>query len=190
MDRVTRERWNGGMEIGGGRGESRMAVPDETEREMKVLRDKKSDPDWRVEEINMGKMQQKGGIKRKWGERTYGTKGMERWRRERGFVFGGRVGVMADICSAHGHLKWFIYPRPPDQASDLPEFVRLEGAPCHTTQFLTFHISSHFQLSVSLYHLTRPNPVQENQLQRSGGTGPSVPLWVCEWDPSIYWRDQ
>ncbi|CAL8370052.1 unnamed protein product [Boreogadus saida] len=40
--------------------------------------------------------------------------------------------------------------RPPDQDSDLPEFVRLEGAPYHTAQFLTFRISSHFQLAVSL----------------------------------------
>lgn len=70
------------------------------------------------------------------------------------FVFGGRGSVMADICTAHGHLRWFIYPRLPDQASDLPEFVRLEGGPYHTTQFLTFHISSHFQLPVSLYHST------------------------------------
>ncbi|KAK9539207.1 hypothetical protein VZT92_004327 [Zoarces viviparus] len=77
---------------------------------------------------------------------------------------------MADICTAHGHLRWFIYPRPPDQASDLPAFVRLEGAPYYTTQFLTFHISSHFQLPVSLYHSTRPDPVQANysQFQRSG----------------------
>jgi len=58
--------------------------------------------------------------------------------------------VMADIWTEHGHLLWFIYPRPPDQASDLPEFVRLEGAPYHTAQFLTFRISSHFQLPVSL----------------------------------------
>ncbi|KAL7386521.1 hypothetical protein ABVT39_009590 [Epinephelus coioides] len=93
---------------------------------------------------------------------------MEKRRRERGpgrFVFGGWGGVMADICTAHGHLRWFIYPRPPDQASDLPEFVRLEGAPYYTTQFLTFHISSHFQLPVSLYHSTRPNPVQANYTQ-------------------------
>lgn len=72
---------------------------------------------------------------------------------------------MADICTAHGHLRWFIYPRPPDQASDLPEFVRLEGAPYHTTQFLTFHMSSHFQLPVSLYHSARPNPVQASRAQ-------------------------
>lgn len=96
-------------------------------------------------------------------ERPCGTQDMgERVGR---FVFGGRGGVMADICTAHGHLRWFIYPRPPDQASDLPEFVRLEGAPYHTTQFLTFHISSHFQLPVSLYHSTRPNPVQANYTQ-------------------------
>lgn len=61
---------------------------------------------------------------------------------------------MADINAAHGHLPWFIYPRPLDQASDLPEFVRLEGAPYHTVQFLTFHISSHFQLPFCLQHST------------------------------------
>ena len=90
-----------------------------------------------------------------------GTQDMEKGRRERRvgrFVFGGRGGVMADICTAHGHLRWFIYPRPPDQASDLPEFVRLEGGPYHTAQFLTFHISSHFQLPASLYH-----PAQTSQ---------------------------
>lgn len=92
------------------------------------------------------------------------------------FVFGGWGSVMADICTAHGHLGWFIYPRPPDQASDLPEFVRLEGAPYHTTQFFTFHISSHFQLPVSLYHSARPNPVQADhtQFQQSGKTGRTV----------------
>lgn len=79
------------------------------------------------------------------------------------FVFGGWGSVMADICTVHGHLRWFIYPRLPDQASDLPEFVRLVGAPYHTTQFLTFHISSHFQLPVSLYHSTQPNPTQSKQ---------------------------
>lgn len=76
-------------------------------------------------------------------------------------MFGGRGGgVMADIWTAHGHLRGFIYPSPPDQASDLPEFVRLQGAPYHTDQFLTFHISSHFQLLVSLYHpnLTQTSP--------------------------------
>lgn len=89
------------------------------------------------------------------------------WRRGLGrFVYGDQGGVMADICTAHGHLRWFIYPRPPDQASDLPEFVRLEGAPYHTAQFLTFHISSHFQLPVSLYHSGRPNPVQPNRFHQ------------------------
>lgn len=104
--------------------------------------------------------------------------GHRTWERGLGrFVFGGRGGVMADICTAHGHLRWFIYPRPPDQASDLPEFVRLEGAPYHTTQFLTFHISSHFQLPVSLHHSARPNPVQADrtQFQQSGKTGRPVP---------------
>lgn len=80
-------------------------------------------------------------------------------------VFVGQGGVTADICTAHGHLWWFIYPRPPDQASDLPEFVRLEGAPHHTTQFLTFHISSHFQLPVSLYHWTQPGTGQPTSRQ-------------------------
>lgn len=94
--------------------------------------------------------------------------GHRTWERGLGqFVFEGRGGVMADICTAHGHLRWFIYPRPPDQALDLPEFVRLEGAPYHTIQFFTFHISSHFQLPVSLYHSTRPNPVQANYTQFS-----------------------
>ncbi|TNN25024.1 hypothetical protein EYF80_064849 [Liparis tanakae] len=89
-------------------------------------------------------------------------KGKEGEEGESGFVFGGRGSAMADICTAHGHLGWFIYPRPPDQASDLPEFVRLEGAPDYTTQFLTFHISSHFQLPASLHHSARPDPVQAN----------------------------
>lgn len=68
------------------------------------------------------------------------------------FVYALQGAVMADICAAHGHLRQLIYPRPPDQASDLPEFVRLEGGPYRTAQFLTFHLSSHFQLPVSLYH--------------------------------------
>lgn len=115
------------------------------------------------------KMDERGGDKgrkvrkegRRLGGAPCGTQDMG--ERERGlgrFVFAGRGRVMADICTAHGHLGWFIYPRPPDQASDLPEFVRLEGAPYHTTQFLTFHISSHFQLPVPLQHSARPSPVQ------------------------------
>lgn len=127
---------------------------------MKVLR-RKSEIKGGVEEIKWSEGEDKERKGCMEGEGPCGTQDMG--ERERGlgrFVFGGRGGVMADICTAHGHLRWFIYPRPPDQASDLPEFVRLEGAPYHTTQFLTFHISSHFQLPVSLYHSTRPNPVQ------------------------------
>lgn len=42
----------------------------------------------------------------------------------------------------------FIYPRPLDLGSDLPQFVRLKGAPYRMKQFLRFHISSHSQLPV------------------------------------------
>lgn len=40
----------------------------------------------------------------------------------------------------------FIYPRPLDLSLDLPQFVRLKGAPYRMEQFLRFHISSHSQL--------------------------------------------
>lgn len=127
-------------------------------------------------------------------ERPHGTQEMERGRRERGlgqFVFESQGGVMADICTAHGHLRRFIYPRPPDQASDLPEFVRLEGAPYHTAQFLTFHVSSHFQLPVSLHRSTRPNPVQANhtQFQPSGNAARPVPPWKHEPMVALTWTD-
>lgn len=147
MDGVTGETWNGGMEMGVERRKSRSRVADEIQEKMKVLRGKEEEEmEWRM-----------------WGQPCGTQDTRERQGRLGRLVFGGQGGVMADICTVHGHLWWFIYPRPLGQASDLPEFVRLEGAPYHTTQFLTFHISCHFQLPVSLHHWAGPSPVQENR---------------------------
>lgn len=33
---------------------------------------------------------------------------------------GSRGSVMADMCSVHGHPRWFIYLRPPDQGLGPP----------------------------------------------------------------------
>lgn len=154
MVRVTGETWRGRMET--------LGVEEEEWKEkwekMKVWRWKKD------------KMAEEGG------ERAHGTQ-----ERSPGWcVFGGQGGVMGDICTAHGHPWWFIYPRPPDQTSDLPVFVRLEGAPYHTTQFLTFHISSNFQLPFFPLPL-KPTPVWAKftcHLQRRRGkTGPGR----CQW---------
>lgn len=199
MKRRNGDRTEGGMEEGR-EGGGRAGVEKQMKQrgKAKVLR-RKCEIKGRVGEIKWGRDRwmdkgRDGGME---GGGTCGTQDMgERETVPGRFVFGGWGSVMADICTAHGHLGWFIYPRPPDQASDLPEFVRLEGAPYHTTQFFTFHISSHFQLPVSLYHSARPNPVQADhtQFQQSRKNRPdsgTVESWAGykNVQSSLVWKD-
>lgn len=111
----------------------------------------------------------------------------------------GGEGGIGGLCLESGDVWWYITAqcmvishglfiqglrtRPQTSLS----LLGLEGAPYHIVQFLTFHVGCHFQLLVSLYRSTWPNPVQQNQFQQSGELeeadlrGPRQ-AWAFTWD--------